>query len=108
MTTRFIYVTDLHGWVGGYEAVLGEAVKRNATAIVSGGDFLPKGSHMMSAQKRFIKRFLPDYLGRCEQAGPRYLGMFGNDDLANRLPYWPCSLATPWPDCGRPTALCES
>jgi len=85
---RFIYVTDLHGWCEGYEAVLAFAVQHQAVAIVNGGDMLPKGSGILKEQKRFIRSWLSGYLGRCRQAGIALYGMFGNDDLASRLPYW--------------------
>ena len=39
---RFIYVTDLHGWQQGYEATLECAGTEGCTAIVNGGDMLPK------------------------------------------------------------------
>ncbi len=85
---RLIYVTDLHGWRKGFDATFDLAVKTGAAAIVNGGDMLPKGDSILKAQKRFIQSYFPDYFRRCQAAGIRFYGMFGNDDLASRLPYW--------------------
>ncbi|OPZ27195.1 MAG: Calcineurin-like phosphoesterase [Lentisphaerae bacterium ADurb.BinA184] len=85
---RFLYVTDLHGWEAAYEAVLDAAVARGIPYIVNGGDMLPKGSGILKAQKRFIQGFLRAHVARCQATGVRFYGMFGNDDLASRLPYW--------------------
>ena len=49
---------------------------------------LPKGSHILKEQKAFIQKFLPGFLTECSDAGISYYAMFGNDDLASRLPYW--------------------
>lgn len=88
MTTRLIYVTDIHGWPEGYDVLLDFAVTNGAVAIVNGGDMLPKGDSILKAQKRFIQSYLRNYFQRCQAAGIQFYGMFGNDDLASRLPYW--------------------
>lgn len=85
---RLTYVTDLHGWLEGFDAVLDLATTNHAAAIVNGGDMLPKGDSILKAQKRFIRSFLPDYFRRCQKADLGFYGMFGNDDVASRLPYW--------------------
>ena len=85
---RFIYVTDLHGWQQGYEATLECAGKEGCTAIVNGGDMLPKGSGILEEQRCFITSYLRDFFRRCHEHGVSYYGMFGNDDLASRLKYW--------------------
>jgi len=86
--SRLLYVTDLHGWQEGYEALIGFAVHQGVSVIANGGDMLPKGSGILKEQKRFIRSYLPDFLERCKDAGIAYCAMFGNDDLASRLPYW--------------------
>ena len=85
---RFLYVTDLHGWREGYEALLRFAIANGLSTIVNGGDMLPKGGGILKEQKRFIRIHLRDFLTRCQDAGVTYYAMFGNDDLASRLPYW--------------------
>ena len=85
---RFIYATDLHGWQDGFDALLDFATTNKAVAMVNGGDMLPKGDSILKAQKRFIQSYLPDYFQRCQAAGIRFYGMFGNDDVGSRLPYW--------------------
>ncbi|MBT4816876.1 MAG: hypothetical protein HON70_14325, partial [Lentisphaerae bacterium] len=85
---RFVYITDLHGWQDGFDALPDFTAANGAVAIVNGGDMLPKGDSILKAQKRFIQSYLPEYFRRCQAAGVRFYGMFGNDDLASRLPYW--------------------
>ena len=90
----FLYVTDLHGWAGGYEAVARAALDRGVALIVNGGDLLPKGGRNdLDAQRRFLEEFLPAHLELLASGGVRWCGMFGNDDLACLLPVWHSLLA---------------
>ena len=39
---RFLYVTDLHGWIPGYEAILRLATECGIRIIVNGGDIVKR------------------------------------------------------------------
>jgi uncharacterized protein len=86
---RFLYVTDLHGWAGGYEAVLQTALDRGIKLIVNGGDMLPKGgAHDLQTQRLFLEEFMPQHMESLAAAGVEVFAMFGNDDMACLLPDW--------------------
>lgn len=85
---RFLYVTDLHGWTAGYEAMLDLAIRNQIGTIVNGGDMLPKEADLFREQEAFLNGFLRDHLTRCRAEGVRYLGMLGNDDLRCHEPLW--------------------
>lgn len=86
---RFLYVTDLHGWAGGYEAVLQTALDRGIKLIVNGGDMLPKGGRRdLQTQRLFLEEFMPQHLESLAAAGVEMFAMFGNDDMACLLPDW--------------------
>ena len=86
--SRFIYVTDLHGWVAGYNAVLDLAMDLGIRTIVNGGDMLPKGAGLLETQAMFLDVFLPSYLDLCQARDIRYLAMFGNNDLCCHWDAW--------------------
>jgi len=86
--SQFIYVTDLHGWVAGYDAVLDLAMDLGIRTIVNGGDMLPRGAGLLEAQAMFLDVFLPSYLARCRACHIRYLAMFGNNDLSCHWGAW--------------------
>jgi len=86
--SQFIYVTDLHGWVAGYNAVLDLAMDLGIRTIVNGGDMLPRGAGLLEAQAIFLDVFLPSYLARCRACDIRYLAMFGNNDLSCHWGAW--------------------
>ncbi len=60
---RLLYVTDLHGWTGGYERIAAVAQEEEITTIVNGGDMFPHGRDLISTQRRFIEGNLGSYLG---------------------------------------------
>ncbi len=86
--SRLLYVTDLHGWTGGYERIAAIAQEEEITTVVNGGDMFPHGRDLISAQRRFIEGILGPYLERLVAAGISYYGMLGNDDCRAVLPDW--------------------
>ncbi|MCL5281379.1 MAG: metallophosphoesterase [Planctomycetes bacterium] len=85
---RLLYVTDLHGWTGGYERIAAVAQEEEITTIVNGGDMFPHGRDLVSTQRRFIEGKLRSYLETLAAAGISYYGMLGNDDCRAVLPDW--------------------
>ncbi len=85
---RLLYVTDLHGWTGGYERIAAIAQEEEITTVVNGGDMFPHGRDLVSVQRRFIAGSLGPYLERLSAAGISYYGMLGNDDCRAVLPDW--------------------
>jgi Icc-related predicted phosphoesterase len=93
---RLLYVTDLHGWTGGYERIAAIAQEEGITTIVNGGDMFPHGRDLISVQRRFIEGYLGPFLERLVAAGiarsgasaMSYYGMLGNDDCRAVLPDW--------------------
>jgi Icc-related predicted phosphoesterase len=85
---RLLYVTDLHGWSGGYERIAAVAQEEGITTVVNGGDMFPHGRDLISVQRRFIGGYLGPYLERLGAAGTSYYGMLGNDDCCAVLPDW--------------------
>lgn len=78
---RFLYVTDLHGWTAGYQAVMDEAFARDVSAVVNGGDVLPKQGQSHVNQPVFIEEYMPAWLEALGEGGIEYWAMLGNDDL---------------------------
>ena len=85
---RLLYVTDLHGWSGGYERIAAVAQEEGIATIVNGGDMLPHGRDLVLVQRRFVKEYLRPYQERLGAAGISYYGMLGNDDCRTVLPDW--------------------
>jgi len=85
---RFLYVTDLHGWAKGYQAVLSAALEHEVTTIINGGDMLPKGASIIKSQQIFIEEFLTSYIECLGAHDIEYYGMFGNDDVKSVECYW--------------------
>ena len=85
MTTQndsILYVTDLHGDMKKYDAILKIAKKKKIKCIINGGDMLPKGlGSLHVAQRDFLEGYLKDYLEELAEEGVHYYGMLGNDDL---------------------------
>ena len=87
-TTRFLYVTDLHGDSRAYAALPDLCQKHDLTIIIQGGDMLPKGRDMFEAQRAFLRRELPECLDACAAGGITFYGLFGNDDLRGVHDLW--------------------
>jgi len=85
---RLLYVTDLHGWNGGYERIAAVAREAEIGTIVNGGDMFPHGRDLIVTQRRFIGEYLRPYLERLAAAGISYCGMLGNDDCRAVLDDW--------------------
>lgn len=91
---KLLYVTDLHGWQGGYRHVEQVAAREGVAAVVNGGDMLPKHhGHLLQAQREFLEQFMPSHLEAVSAAGARFLGMFGNDDAQANFYLWRKALA---------------
>lgn len=88
MTTRFLYVTDLHGDSRAYAALPDLCENHDLAIIIQGGDMLPKSGDMFEAQRRFLDRELPACLDRCAERGITFFGLFGNDDLKGVHDLW--------------------
>jgi len=81
--TRCLFVSDLHGRVGRYEALLAAIEAERPDAVFLGGDLLPSGGLTRGGGD-----FLLDWVGprleslreRLGDAYPRVLAIFGNDD----------------------------
>jgi len=78
---RFLYTTDLHGWIKGYDAVFETALAQDITVIVNGGDMFPKDFAETAEQKMFVDEFLAPYVASLKAHRIEYYGMFGNDDM---------------------------
>lgn len=85
---RFLYTTDLHGDVVKYNDVLSYAVRNDIKIVHLGADLLPKGSGILSEQKKFVKGFLKDYYADAAEEGITLLAFWGNDDLYTRKKYF--------------------
>ncbi|MCU0915979.1 MAG: metallophosphoesterase [Planctomycetes bacterium] len=81
---RLLYVTDLHGWPGGYERTAAVAREEEISTIVNGGDMFPHGRDLIVTQRRFIVEYLRPYLAGLAAAGVSYYGMLGNDDCRSQ------------------------
>jgi Icc-related predicted phosphoesterase len=87
-STRFLYVTDLHGDSRAYAALPDLCAEHELRIIIHGGDMLPKGRDMFAAQRAFLEDELPECLARCESGGIAFYGLFGNDDLRGVHETW--------------------
>ena len=85
---RFVYVTDLHGSIHQYQAVLKYTIDQNVKIIHIGADILPKGACIMEMQKDFVKKYLKDFYRLAKEKGIDVIGSFGNDDLYTRKQYF--------------------
>jgi len=85
---KLLYVTDLHGWQAGYRRVEQVAKREGVSAVVNGGDMLPKDHPVMAGQREFLERFLPSHLDALAAAGVRFYGQFGNDDVHAHYGLW--------------------
>jgi hypothetical protein len=63
----FIYATDLHGNEVKYNAILDFAIQENIKIIHLGADLLPKGTHILESQKKFINGYLKKFYEKCEK-----------------------------------------
>ncbi|MBC8457681.1 MAG: metallophosphoesterase [Deltaproteobacteria bacterium] len=77
---RIVYVTDLHGIEWKYDRLFQVVVDSNLSAVVNGGDMLPKGRDI-ACQGDFIVDFLDPHFKKYNDAGVDYLCCLGNDDL---------------------------
>ena len=85
MSTRCLFVSDLHGRLDRYEKLLAVAGEERPDAVFLGGDLLPFGAPPLPDGG---VHFLLDWLGprleelrtRLGRAYPRVLAIFGNDD----------------------------
>ncbi len=57
-TFRFLYVTDLHGWIDGYEQISQIAQEEEITVVINGGDMLPHAKDLIFTQRLFIEEYL--------------------------------------------------
>jgi len=85
---RFLYTTDLHGDLRAYERLPDLCREHGVSAIVNGGDLLPKGRDMHAEQSVFLTESLPRFLDKCAAVGAQYFALFGNDDLRAFHPDW--------------------
>jgi Icc-related predicted phosphoesterase len=83
-----IYSTDLHGDVHKYNSLLKMAIDQKIELIHLGADFLPKGSDILSTQKKFINGYLKDFYSECKDKNIVVLAFFGNDDIYSRKKYF--------------------
>lgn len=84
----FIFSTDLHGNKYKFEALFKYAQKNRINLIHIGADILPKGSNILSEQKRFINGYLKEFYSKCSANRITVIGMFGNDDIYTRKKYF--------------------
>jgi Icc-related predicted phosphoesterase len=84
----FLYSTDLHGSEQKFNDILSFAIEHQINLIHLGSDLLPKGSDILSIQKKFINGFLKTWYEKCYKNGIEVLAFFGNDDLYSRKKYF--------------------
>ncbi len=82
--TRCLFVSDLHGRLSRYEALLAAAAAERPAVVFLGGDLLPTGALPVPGGGDFLLdwlgprlRALREHLGA---AYPRIVAIFGNDD----------------------------
>jgi Icc-related predicted phosphoesterase len=82
--TRCLFVSDLHGRLSRYEALLAAAAAERPAVVFLGGDLLPTGALPVPGGGGFLLdwlgprlRALREHLGT---AYPRVIAIFGNDD----------------------------
>jgi len=81
--TRCLFVSDLHGRVGRYEALLRVVAEERPAAVFLGGDLLPSGGLTRGGGDFLLDWLGPRLSGLRERLGvayPRVLAIFGNDD----------------------------
>ena len=78
---NILYVTDLHGCLWKYEALLPLAVHHKADVVINGGDLYPKEGRNLFDQEKFITGYFNQHLRAFDKAGIYYLSQPGNDDL---------------------------
>jgi Icc-related predicted phosphoesterase len=81
--TRCLFVSDLHGRAGRYEALLGAIEAERPDAVFLGGDLLPSGGLTRGGGDFLLDWLEPRLSGLRERLGaayPRVLAIFGNDD----------------------------
>ena len=77
---RILYLTDLHGDSAKYGGALEAARCEGVSAVVNGGDMLPRGSGI-GGQEDFIREFLDPHFAEFDREGIAYMTSLGNDDL---------------------------
>jgi Icc-related predicted phosphoesterase len=77
---KFVYGSDFHGDIGKYQKIFDFALSQKIDTLHLGADLLPKGSHMIKNQEKFVKNFLPDFTQKCKDKGITVLCFWGNDD----------------------------
>ena len=77
---RILYLTDLHGDSAKYDRALEAARSEGVSAVVNGGDMLPRGSGA-KGQEAFIREFLDPHFDAFDREGIAYVTSLGNDDL---------------------------
>jgi Icc-related predicted phosphoesterase len=92
MMSKIIFTADLHGDNGLYDQLFDLGHKEKATALLIGGDMLPKEGDffkLFDQQKKFIRRHLKSVLKKNARRNPSIpvYAMLGNDDWAGNLPY---------------------
>lgn len=87
-TTRFLYVTDLHGHAGAYRSLPDLCREHGVHMIVNGGDMLPKGGDLFTMQRAFLKNDFMTFVHACALQEILFFGMFGNDDLRGVHDAW--------------------
>ena len=78
---RILYVTDLHGDATKYERALEAARSEAVSAVINGGDMLPRGAGL-EGQEAFIREFLDPHFSEYDREGISYVTSLGNDDLS--------------------------
>ena len=81
--TRCLFVSDLHGRVARYEALLAAIDSERPAAVFLGGDLLPSGGLTRDGGDFLLDWLGPRLSGLRERLGaayPRVLAIFGNDD----------------------------
>jgi len=77
---KILFVTDLHGSQWKYDQLLELSRQHGVTALVNGGDMLPKEKNLFE-QDQFITGYLKDHFEAFNAIGIHYLCYLGNDDL---------------------------
>ncbi|HEX9187338.1 MAG TPA: metallophosphoesterase [Vicinamibacteria bacterium] len=82
--TRCLFVSDLHGRAGRYEALLAAIEEERPAAVFLGGDLLPGGALGSPGEGSFLLGWLGPRLAALRKhvgpEWPRVLAIFGNDD----------------------------
>ena len=85
---NLLYGTDFHGNEKKFEDILFHALEYNIPLIHLGCDILPKGSNILSEQKKFVNGYLKNFYDRCHKHGIEVLAFWGNDDVYTRKKYF--------------------